>query len=194
MGARQLFLFRAAVENEMTTEIKPKAKIFIVDDMPGPRDAARKTFEGLGCEVAETESAELAEEMLASGLRPDCIILDLKLPGMSGGRFLDVIRRRWEPLAERVVLWSSNIQSEVTSYMKEAYKLNELNQPTSAPTPAGMWKVGGENTSTLGEMLVYIVGNLLTKHSVPISPQFAAKVQKAFQDLVSPFGIDDPHP
>ena len=57
-----------------------------------------------------------------------------------------------------------------------------------------MWKVGGENTSTLGEMLVYIVGNLLTKHNVPISPQFAAKVQKAFQDLVSPFGLDDPQP
>jgi CheY-like chemotaxis protein len=178
----------------MTQDIAPKARIFIVDDMPGPREAARNTFEGFGCEVSEAGSAEQAEEMLAGGFRPDCIILDLKLPGMSGGKFLDVIRRRWEDLSERVVLWSSNIQPEMTTYMKEAYKLNDRNQPTAGPAPEGTWKEGGENTNSMGQMLVYIVGNLLTKNKVAISPEFVKSVDKVFRELVSPFGLDDPQP
>ena len=67
----------------------PQVRLLIVDDDAALRALLRTTFEVVDVEVEEAGSAEAALE--AVGLRrPDAIVLDLRLPGMSG---LELCRR-----------------------------------------------------------------------------------------------------
>ena len=46
--------------------------------------SSRGTFERIGYDVDEAGSAEEAAAILAEGLRPDMVLLDINLPGDSG--------------------------------------------------------------------------------------------------------------
>jgi ribonuclease P protein subunit RPR2 len=58
-------------------------RILLVDDEPALRELLRATFEGAHVEVDEAASALEAESRIEK-LRPDVIVLDLRMPGMSG--------------------------------------------------------------------------------------------------------------
>ncbi|MEP6812063.1 MAG: HD domain-containing phosphohydrolase [Actinomycetota bacterium] len=58
-------------------------KILLVDDEPALRELLRATFEGADVTVDEAESGLEAEERIKRR-RPDVIVLDLRMPGMSG--------------------------------------------------------------------------------------------------------------
>ncbi|HXG51404.1 MAG TPA: response regulator [candidate division Zixibacteria bacterium] len=58
-------------------------KILIVDENPASRKSFGDYIKGLGYEVLEAGSGPEAVEK-ASALRPDLIMMDLRLPGMHG--------------------------------------------------------------------------------------------------------------
>jgi ribonuclease P protein subunit RPR2 len=58
-------------------------RILLVDDEPALRELLRVTFEGAHVRVDEAESALEAEARIKKR-RPDVIVLDLRMPGMSG--------------------------------------------------------------------------------------------------------------
>jgi len=58
-------------------------RILLVDDEPALRELLRATFEGAQVQVDEAGSA-LEAEALIKKRRPDLIVLDLRMPGMSG--------------------------------------------------------------------------------------------------------------
>jgi response regulator RpfG family c-di-GMP phosphodiesterase len=58
-------------------------KILLVDDEPALRELLRATFEGAHVQVDEAASALEAEARIKKR-RPDVIVLDLRMPGMSG--------------------------------------------------------------------------------------------------------------
>ena len=58
-------------------------KILLVDDEPALRELLRATFEGAEVSVDEAESGLEAEARIKRR-RPDVIVLDLRMPGMSG--------------------------------------------------------------------------------------------------------------
>jgi ribonuclease P protein subunit RPR2 len=64
-------------------------RLLLVDDDAGLRSLLRTTFELVDIEVEEAESAAAAVEAIRSG-RPDAIVLDVRMPGMSG---LELCRR-----------------------------------------------------------------------------------------------------
>jgi ribonuclease P protein subunit RPR2 len=64
----------------------------LVDDEPALRELLRVTFEGAHVSVVEAASGEEALAALSWEL-PDAIVLDLKLPGMSGIDFCRRLRR-----------------------------------------------------------------------------------------------------
>lgn len=66
-----------------------RARILIVDDEPGVRDALGALVGGWGFEVQTTASGSGALDAVA-GERPDLILLDLAMPGMDG---IQVCRR-----------------------------------------------------------------------------------------------------
>jgi response regulator RpfG family c-di-GMP phosphodiesterase len=58
-------------------------RILLVDDDPALRTLLRTTFEVADVDVAEADSAESARRKIRAS-RPDVIVLDVKMPGMSG--------------------------------------------------------------------------------------------------------------
>jgi len=61
-------------------------RILLVDDEPALRELLRATFEGADVSVDEAASALEAEARIRRR-RPDVIVLDLRMPGMSGAEF-----------------------------------------------------------------------------------------------------------
>jgi len=68
------------------------ANILVVDDEPQIRRVLRSTLSFRGYTISEVSSGEEAVE-LASRLKPDLILLDVNLPGMSGIETCREIRR-----------------------------------------------------------------------------------------------------
>ena len=64
-------------------------RILLVDDEPALRELLRVTFEGAAFTVTESASGEEALALLGGEL-PDAVVLDLRLPGISGA---DLCRR-----------------------------------------------------------------------------------------------------
>ncbi len=68
--------------------------ILIVDDEENIRFLYKEEFESEGCRVSLAETAEEALELLEKE-RFDVVCLDIKLPGMDGIHFLEVLKDRW---------------------------------------------------------------------------------------------------
>jgi two-component system response regulator (stage 0 sporulation protein F) len=76
--------------NEMSKEREP-ARILIVDDEDGIRDAVRKFLLGhFECYVSEAADGNQALELLKKG-KFDLVLLDIKMPGISG---MDIIKEK----------------------------------------------------------------------------------------------------
>ena len=71
------------------------ATILVVDDEKNIRRTLRMVLEGAGLDVVEAESAEAGLTQIESG-GVDLVILDIRLPGMSGIEALERIRARPE--------------------------------------------------------------------------------------------------
>jgi DNA-binding NarL/FixJ family response regulator len=88
------------------------ARILIVDDHPLTRDALAALLEQGGFEIAgRAADAESAIERAAE-LRPDLVLLDLSLPGMSGVEALPLLREA-APDTEVVVLTASGTEENL---------------------------------------------------------------------------------
>ena len=66
-------------------------KILLVDDEPALRELLRATFEGADVTVDEAASGAEAEERVRR-CRPDVIVLDLRMPGMSGAELCERLK------------------------------------------------------------------------------------------------------
>ena len=66
--------------------------VLVVDDDPVSRKLARDTLASLGMVVVEATDAENALD-LACHVPPDLILMDLRLPGMSGAEALKDLRK-----------------------------------------------------------------------------------------------------
>jgi EAL domain-containing protein (putative c-di-GMP-specific phosphodiesterase class I)/ActR/RegA family two-component response regulator len=76
-------------------------KILVVDDADDVRQLARSSLAAVGFEVREAATGEDAVTM-ARHLKPDCLVLDVNLPGMSG---FDVCRiLRDDPANQRTTI------------------------------------------------------------------------------------------
>ena len=68
-----------------------RKKILIVEDDPGIRAFLETTLHAEGYDVLQTASAGGALQMIPSHC-PDCVLLDLGLPDMDGGRVIESVR------------------------------------------------------------------------------------------------------
>ncbi len=72
-----------APANRSASSVNAAPLVIVVDDDPGVRDALSSLFRSVGLEVALFGSAA---ELLAAKIpeRPRCLVLDIRLPGVSG--------------------------------------------------------------------------------------------------------------
>ena len=79
-------------------------KILVVDDALFMRRVIRKNLEGSGYQdIEEACSGEEALELF-SREKPDLVLLDITMPGMSGLEVLEEIRKK-DPAA-KVIMWA----------------------------------------------------------------------------------------
>lgn len=88
--------------------------VLVVDDMAETRRLMRRLIERDRMRVAEAETGEAALRAIATR-RPDVVVLDLRLPGMSGFDVARAVRADPDPgiAATPLLACSASVQAEV---------------------------------------------------------------------------------
>ena len=108
----------------------PNRRVLIVDDDPDNRLLCRFALaeDGFVCEDAEDGAAGLAT---ASSLRPDLILLDIDMPGMSGDQVLRRLREQAPVPHLKIVMMSAAVSSDDLSQLLAAGADDYLTKPLS---------------------------------------------------------------
>jgi CheY-like chemotaxis protein len=88
--------------------------VLVVDDVPDTRRLMRRVLERAGLQVVEAGTGEAALEVIEQE-RPALVVLDLRLPGMSGFDVARWVRAHGDVEIARTVLLacSASVQPEV---------------------------------------------------------------------------------
>jgi two-component system OmpR family response regulator len=81
-------------------------EVLIVDDSPDLRGMLAFTLSDLGFAIREAKNGEDALDEMAAHA-PDCVVLDLMMPGLSGFKVLEQMRARKLAPDARVVILSA---------------------------------------------------------------------------------------
>jgi CheY-like chemotaxis protein len=89
-------------------------RILVVDDTPETRRLMRRVLERAGIAVTEAGTGEEGLAAIRSD-RPDAVVLDLRLPGMSGFDVARAVRSDPDPViaATPLLACSASVQAEV---------------------------------------------------------------------------------
>ncbi len=90
---------------EMSCPPDGRAKVLVVDDDPVVLALVREWLEGAGYEVAVRDQALGTAQVVASQ-QPDFVLLDVKMPALSGGELTQLIRRNQSTAKSAVILHS----------------------------------------------------------------------------------------
>jgi CheY-like chemotaxis protein len=80
------------LDSERVLREAPKSLVLIIDDDEGIRTALAELLELSGYQVVAAGDGQDALELLADGLEPNAIVLDLVMPRMDGWTFLSRLR------------------------------------------------------------------------------------------------------
>lgn len=99
---------------------EPLPLVLVVDDMPETRRLMRRVLERGRFRVAEAGTGEDALKVIATA-RPEVVVLDLRLPGMSGLDVARAVRAHPDPVVAATLLLacSASVQIEV---QREAFE------------------------------------------------------------------------
>jgi two-component system, chemotaxis family, chemotaxis protein CheY len=116
-------------DSERKLREAPKSLVLIIDDDESIRTALAELLELSGYQVAVAADGQDALELLADGLEPNAIVLDLVMPRMDGWAFLS--RLRADPRFQGVpVVVTSAIASQAPAdadvYLQKPFDLGLL--------------------------------------------------------------------
>lgn len=94
----------------------PPLRILVVDDDPIALEVARERLTHLGFDVT-TRSESLGTTGWILKHRPDCVLLDVMMPALSGSELANVLRRRSAETC--IILYSSKPQAELDTLVRE---------------------------------------------------------------------------
>lgn len=83
-----------------------RGKVLVVDDDPSALELARRRLQAVGYEV-HTRQTSLGTSQWISEERPDLVLLDVRMPALSGGELAAMIRKSPAISATGVILHSA---------------------------------------------------------------------------------------
>jgi len=107
--------------------VKPR-RVLIVDDEPAVRRALEKALTRAGHTVLLAPSGEEACEVLGAQ-QVDAILMDLRMPSMSGQTLFHVILSQWPPMASRIAVMSGDPDAEEEQEWLMLYRLPVIAKP-----------------------------------------------------------------
>ncbi|MGD2135998.1 MAG: response regulator [Gemmatimonadales bacterium] len=102
--------------------------VLVVDDDLGIRRVLSRTLEHHGLAVRTAASGEEAFEVLSS-TSIDLVLMDLRMPRMSGRTLYHMIRSQWPELADRVIVASGDPEAPEHREWIALYGLPVLTKP-----------------------------------------------------------------
>jgi len=105
--------------------------VLVIDDEQVVRHVVRRSLSRVGWRVLEAETAEQALALLSDSARPDLVICDLNLPGLSGADLCLRIAERYPALASRMVLMTGDVASASRELQRTALDCPILGKPFS---------------------------------------------------------------
>jgi two-component system phosphate regulon sensor histidine kinase PhoR len=97
-----------------------KTRVLVVDDEKVVRDGCHRVLSGKGYEVATAENGQEALDLLAAN-PVDLILLDLKMPIMSGEEVLEVTRTDYKDIPVIIITGHGTVDTAVECMKKGAY-------------------------------------------------------------------------
>ena len=97
-----------------------KIRILFVDDEARFRDTCCRLLTGRGYDVITAENGQIALDILSKS-RVDIVILDLKIPVMSGEEVLEVIAKEYPDIPVVIITGNGTIDTAVECMKKGAY-------------------------------------------------------------------------
>ena len=95
----------------MTTPPAGSLSVLLVDDEPAIRRALERALRLWGHAVHVATNGEDAIEVLRHEA-VDLVLMDLRMPGMSGQTLFHSIAARWPQLVERVIVMTGDLEAE----------------------------------------------------------------------------------
>jgi DNA-binding NtrC family response regulator len=103
-------------------------RVLIVDDEPAVRRALERSLRHFGYEAVSAGGGDSAYEILAHD-HFDAILLDIRMPLMSGDTLFLAIVRRWPHLRDRIILMSGDLESATAGWSAELKTRPLLGKP-----------------------------------------------------------------
>lgn len=94
-----------------------RQRILLVDDDPAHLDSTKGILEAEGYEVF-THTQPFGSTNAILQFRPDLVLLDVNMPGLSGERLAEVYRANAQTRTTRVMLYSSNDEDQLRAASK----------------------------------------------------------------------------
>jgi DNA-binding NtrC family response regulator len=106
----------------------PPPTVLIVDDEAPLRRVLERALQREGYHVLAAGSAESAYELLVSS-QPDAVLLDMRLPTMSGLALFLAITSRWPRLAGRIAIMTGDADAQEVRAWLERNPCTVLGKP-----------------------------------------------------------------
>jgi CheY-like chemotaxis protein len=118
----------------MSNPATPKSAL-VVDDEPGVRMCTVDVLLDMGYEVLEAGTAEQALALIAEGARPQVVITDHLMPGMSGSELAAAVVERLPDSAVILVSGYADVElAQGVSMLPKPFGLRELRQAVETAT------------------------------------------------------------
>jgi len=114
---------------EMYAEILSGKHMLVVEDEPIIRRFYKRLFGTYDLKMTFAATGSVAMDLLESGRTFDVILLDVRLPGLSGRELLKLIEIKRPELGSRVILVTGDILSESTRQLLEESGRPYLEKP-----------------------------------------------------------------
>jgi two-component system, OmpR family, response regulator len=101
-----------------------KAKVLVVDDDPVSLEIVRERLEKAGYEVILRDQALGTSEFIFQN-RPDVVLLDVRMPGLSGDKLAAILSRR-DLTRNVVVILHSGSRENLAALAKESNALGAI--------------------------------------------------------------------